>query len=148
MATELGKTVTEMVQATSGSLVVTTSRRTEPEVEKALFRTLPEPAHTFHWSSGQENPYFGYLALADLIVVTGDSVSMASEACATRTSVCIYAPPDLVTPRHARFHRHLYALGMAVPLSGPCTMWQHPPLNAAIDIARMVRLLLLGEEEE
>ena len=148
MAIELGETVAEMVRETSGSLVVTTSRRTEPDVEKALFGALPKPAHAFHWASGQENPYFGYLALADMIVVTGDSVSMASEACASRASVFIYAPPNLVTPRHAQFHRHLYALGMAAPLSGACTAWQHPPLNAAVDIARMIRLLLLGEEEE
>lgn len=147
MAAELGERVADVVQSTSGSLVVTTSRRTEPEAEGALFQALPEPVHAFHWESGQENPYFGYLALADMIIVTGDSVSMASEACGSRASVFVYAPSGLVTPRHAQFHRHLYALGMAAPLSGIFTAWQHPPLNAAVDIAQMIRLLLLGEEE-
>ena len=35
------------------------------------------------WDGQGDNPYFGMLALADLIVVTQDSVSMISEAAAT-----------------------------------------------------------------
>jgi hypothetical protein len=43
------------------------------------------------WSNkGEENPYYGYLALADQFIVTGDSVSMMTEATATGRPVAIY----------------------------------------------------------
>ena len=43
----------------------------------ALAATAPEPRALFRWGQAGDNPYLGYLALADAIVVTGDSVSMA-----------------------------------------------------------------------
>ena len=49
------------------------------------------PAEIFRWSKdAAENPYFGYLALTDEIIVTGDSMSMLTEACATRKPVHIF----------------------------------------------------------
>ncbi|NKD54004.1 nucleoside-diphosphate sugar epimerase [Haematospirillum sp. H4485] len=146
MATDLGKHVSSMVASAGGSLVVTTSRRTGRDATDALFAALPAPGHSFRWGSRDENPYFGYLALADAIVVTGDSVSMVSEACASPAPVFIYAPTGLVSRKHARLHRNLYALGIAEPMKDTFSTWVHPPLNAAVDIARMVRLALLGEE--
>ena len=51
------------------------------------------PAHVFRWRSGApDNPYWGYLALADAFVVTGDSISMLAEACATGKPVFVFDP--------------------------------------------------------
>ena len=47
------------------------------------------PRHVHHWGA-QENPYFGYLALADRIVITGESVSMLAEANVTGKPLLIY----------------------------------------------------------
>lgn len=148
MATDLGRQVSSMVESVGGSVVVTTSRRTGKDAADALFSALPTPGHSFRWGSREENPYFGYLALADAVVVTGDSVSMVSEACASPAPVFIYAPSGLITRKHARLHRHLYALGIAEPMTTAFSAWTHPSLNAAADIARMIRLSLLGEEGE
>lgn len=143
MATELGHLATRLVAQTGGSLMVTTSRRTGVEATQALMGALPSPSDVFLWGqSTGENPYFGYLAMADAIIVTGDSVSMVSEACATTAPVYIYGPDALVAPKHARLHRHLYGLGMAEKLSESFSTWTHPPLNAANDIAGMIRLSL------
>lgn len=146
MARDLARRVTELVAQTGGSLMITTSRRTGRDAEDALFEALPRIDHAFRWGDGsaspKDNPYFGYLALADVIIVTGDSVSMASEACATDVPVYLYAPPELISPKHARLHRHLYALGLAEPLTGRFQPWEHPSLNAANDIAKMIRLSL------
>lgn len=79
-ATELG-----------ASLLVTTSARTPPDKIDSFERALEAPAEIFRWSKdAPENPYFGYLALADEIIVTGDSMSMLTEACATRKPVHIF----------------------------------------------------------
>jgi hypothetical protein len=60
-------------------------------------RALPDVAHFHRWSPGQkssENPMMGYLALADVLVVTGESESMLAEASAAGKSVQIYPLPS------------------------------------------------------
>jgi uncharacterized protein len=137
MAEDLGR----RVAALGGSVLVTTSRRTGAEAEEALLAVLPEPRFVHRWGASGDNPYFGFLALADAIVVTGESMSMACEACAAPAPVYLYAPDALVVPKHARLHADLYARGMARPLDSGTTLepWTHPPLNAAMDIAVAIR---------
>lgn len=148
MARDLGEKVAALAKSSGGSLMVTTSRRTGREAEEALLSALPEPAWLYRWGDGTggggDNPYFGFLACADAVVVTGDSVSMVSEACASHVPVYIYAPEALIAPKHARLHVHLYALGLAEALSGTFRPWSHPPLNAASDVAKAVRQALVG----
>ncbi|MBC7906521.1 MAG: mitochondrial fission ELM1 family protein, partial [Rhodospirillaceae bacterium] len=137
----MGADLGQRVVALGGSVLVTTSRRTGPQAEDALLATLPEPRFVHRWGAAGDNPYFGFLALADALVVTGDSVSMACEACAAPAPVYLYAPDALVVPKHARLHAELYARGLARSLDGAATLepWSHPPLNAASDIAAAIR---------
>ncbi|HET6467612.1 MAG TPA: mitochondrial fission ELM1 family protein [Geminicoccaceae bacterium] len=87
----LGWHASRMAAARGGSLLVTTSARTPAKAIDALEAALAVPAHVHHWSRGaSENPYFAYLALAEQIVVTGDSMSMLAEACSTRKPVHIF----------------------------------------------------------
>ena len=74
-----------------GSLVVTTSARTPEPADSALERGLGCPHLFYRWQRGDpENPYFAFLALADEIVVTADSMSMVSEAVATGKRVHLF----------------------------------------------------------
>ena len=84
----------------------------------------------------------GLLALADAIVVSGDSVSMCSEACATPAPVYIYAPDDITTPKHRRLHQELYKLGLARPFLGRFDNWAHKPLNSSVEIASAINDLI------
>ena len=143
LAANLGRRVGELAAQVRGSVLLTTSRRTGAAAEAALLKVIPDPRHVFVWGSGGDNPYQGYLALADQIVVTGDSVSMCSEACATGKPVHIYAPADMVGAKHARLHRELYDLGLAMPLDKPSVMLGKP-LNAARDVARAIEERFLG----
>lgn len=143
MAADLGRRATAL--AAGGSVLVTTSRRTSPQAETALLDAIPAPRFIHSWAAGGDNPYFGFLALADRLVVTGDSVSMACEACASQAPVYLYAPDGWVVDKHARLHHQLYDQGYARPL--PATgqgddVWGHPALNAAADIAAMVERML------
>jgi mitochondrial fission protein ELM1 len=95
-ARELGRRVRELVGAAGGSLFVTTSRRTPAAAVRALERELGGAARFHRFAPGQPsdaNPYLGYLALADAFVVTGESASMLSDACATGKPVFIYDVP-------------------------------------------------------
>ena len=94
-----------------GSLLITTSRRTPPEWRERL-RGAFKNGTTCFWDGEADgvNPYPGYLAVADRIVVTPDSVNMLSEACATGapvfTSLPVGAPAKL-----AAFHAELVDQG-------------------------------------
>jgi hypothetical protein len=90
-AEQLGREASAMANRSGGSLLITTSARTPATATAALTATLHCPHHLFQWTpSAVDNPYFGYLALADAIIVTSDSVAMLTEACATRKPVHVF----------------------------------------------------------
>ncbi len=90
-AKRLARQACARAKALGASLLVTTSARTPRGKINSFERALDVPAEIFRWSkAAAENPYFGYLALADEIIVTGDSMSMLTEACATRKPVHIF----------------------------------------------------------
>ena len=94
LARRLGEDVREFAAAASGSVFAITSRRTGAEATEALVAGLGEAVDVFRWQDGQdENPYLGYLALADVLVVTGESESMLAEAAATGKPVYVYPIP-------------------------------------------------------
>ena len=62
--------------------VITASRRTPPEALVAFKIALGETPAYF-WNGLGDNPYLGFLGLADFLLVTTDSVSMISEALMT-----------------------------------------------------------------
>jgi uncharacterized protein len=77
--------------ALPGSLLVTTSARTPLEVPTMLQSALVNPNYFHHWHADDaENPFFGFLALADRFIVTADSISMLSEAAATGKPVMLF----------------------------------------------------------
>jgi mitochondrial fission protein ELM1 len=140
-ADQFGMHIAALALNLNATVLLTTSRRTGKEAENAICRHIPDPSITYLWSQGQvENPYFGMLALADVIAVTGDSMSMCSEACGTKKPVYIFAPKGMVSDKHARLHTELYNLGFAAPLTGEHTNTDmHLPLNAAVTIAQAIR---------
>lgn len=106
-AAALAAQAVAMARERGGSLLVTTSGRSPAFAGKVLETTLADvPHHLFLWGeAGPENPYFAYLAQADEFIVTGDSVSMLTEATATGRPVAIYRPerrPTVINPQTAR----------------------------------------------
>jgi mitochondrial fission protein ELM1 len=93
-ARRLGQQADALAAESGGSLLVTTSKRTRPDAVQALFEAISGPAFRHHWTEGGENPYLAFLGLAETLVVTGDSASMLSEACATGKPVYIFGPPE------------------------------------------------------
>lgn len=124
-----------------GSLLVTSSRRTGAGAMDTLLSRLTAPLFAHRWGQEGENPYLGFIALADAVVVTGDSMSMCSEACASGAPVYIFARDEFITAKYARFHRELYDLGLARPLSDAATAGRgsQAQLNAAAAIAAEIR---------
>jgi len=141
MADELAHLASAMANSEGGSLLVSTSRRTGKAADR-LIAAISAPAKIFRWEDGGPNPYPAFLACADAVVVTGDSMSMCSEACSGDGPVYIYAPDALITAKHKRLHDTLYQHGYARPLDGNYADWQHPPLNSANDVAIAINKIL------
>jgi mitochondrial fission protein ELM1 len=119
-ARRLGQDASAMAREARGSLLVTTSARTKRASVQALEAAISVPCHFFRWAAkSADNPFYGYLALADSFIVTCDSASMLAEACATRRPVYIFdlgprrsgAPPkqpewETLGQRISRWWRH------------------------------------------
>lgn len=80
-ARRLGRLVNGLARAQQGSVLVTDSARTPPGVTEAFLDAIDVAVHCHRWGGPREdNPYLGYLGLADQFVVTADSMSMIAEA--------------------------------------------------------------------
>jgi mitochondrial fission protein ELM1 len=87
----LGRLANAHAAARGGSLWITTSARTGADTADALFSAVQVPSYRYRWTPDPEtNPYFALLGLADELVVTADSMSMITEACATGKPVYLY----------------------------------------------------------
>ena len=87
-AARMAKQVSELARKRKAALLVTSSARTFTRALRAFEQNLSVPYELYRWHpGGSDNPYFGILGLSDALVVTADSVSMLSEACATGREV-------------------------------------------------------------
>jgi len=90
----LARWLNERVGKSGGSILVSNSARTPEGVYEAFLDALDVPVYAYHWSSDEENPYRGYLAVADQFVVTGESMSMLAEAAAADRPLYIFDLSD------------------------------------------------------
>jgi uncharacterized protein len=121
LALELGIQLSAMMKREHAGVVVTPSRRTAPEVV-AILRDVLEPAGAWIWDGAGENPYFGMLACADVIIATADSVSMVSEAVATCAPVFLVRLPGR-SQRIGAFMDGLVDDGRARNFAGKLELW-------------------------
>lgn len=116
-AQALAQEILDFKQKCGGSILITTSRRTGMPAQDEIMSHLKEiPAYTFLWGEKKENPYMGFLACADNIIVTGDTVSMCSEACGTGKPVFVFRGNNWLTKKHLRFVQSLFDGGYATAL--------------------------------
>lgn len=143
-ALALGMALKELKKNIGGSLLITTSRRTGEEAQKIIMEQIKDiPQHTFLWGDKSANPYGGYLACADNLVVTGDSVSMCCEATATGKPLLVFCGQKWLSKKHLRFVDSLYESGYAKPLSENPNVLFKPKtgFNAASEIAELIKKL-------
>lgn len=120
------------------SLMVTASRRTGAAKEARLRDRLADLPCMF-WDGSGDNPYLGYLGSADAIVVTCDSVNMASEACSTGKPVYVVELESHRDSKFAAFHRSLKDAGFTRPFDGTLDTWSYEPLDETKRVAAELR---------
>ena len=138
---EIAETLaTQLVVMTRNDRVgvaLTPSRRTSAAVKEVLTEHLV-PFGGWVWDETGDNPYYGLLALADAIIVTMDSVSMISEAIATRAPVMLVPLPGR-SRRITAFLDPLFAAGRVRFYTGRCEIWPAFPLDDTAAIGQEVR---------
>lgn len=126
-----------LIKTQGVGLAITISRRTGEAATQKIrqaFKGLP----VFIWEGIGPNPYFGFLAKADFILVTEDSVSMASEACFTGKPVYI-VPLKGHSAKFDRFHQSLRDKGYTRLFKGELDLWSSPPLQETQRIAQELK---------
>jgi mitochondrial fission protein ELM1 len=96
-AEKLAENCNKFAEANNATLLITSSARTEAKTIEILEANLKANYFLYDYKFGRtiENPYSLFIALADNIVVTGDSIRMMSEACSSGKNVFIYDSEDI-----------------------------------------------------
>src|SRR5579863_6089777 len=108
--------IAAILRQSGGSALVTPSRRTGA-AGLALLRQRLAGLPSIIWDGAGDNPYYAYLAVADALLVTADSVSMISEAAATGKPLHIIELQG-GDAKFARFHAALRQEGITRPFAG------------------------------
>ena len=121
-------------------IAITPSRRTGDAALKAMMEPLRDVPH-YIWNGTGENPYLGLLAHADVLLVTGDSVNMVSEAAATGKPVHLVALEG-GSVKFQRFHELFRRAGIVRAFTGAIERWTYSPPDdterAAAEIRRRI----------
>ncbi len=137
------KKASELTASINGSLLITTSRRTDPKISKQLTQNITVPHFFYDWHQCQakENPYSGFLALSDYFIVSGDSISICSEALCTGKPVYIYRNDNLLYKKHVKFLDYLDKLHYTKTLQEntlKLETWNYKPLQEAVKVAKVI----------
>lgn len=112
-AKRLAATINAHCQASSGAALVTTSRRTPDAAADVLAANLTAEHAFYRWrATDDQNPYLGFLALADRFLTTNETASMISDALHAGKPVDLF---DLTRRPVSRFLTHPRIVGRDGP---------------------------------
>jgi mitochondrial fission protein ELM1 len=131
------ETLLKVAAEENAQLWITASRRTGNENIAAMETALAGTTHWF-WNNEGPNPYHAILGMADYLIVTGDSVSMVSEAASTGKPVYTL-DFDGYSGRLNDFHSALREEGVTRSFEGKLEQWQYTLVNDTPHVAQLVR---------
>ena len=138
-ATELAKRVSRIATSQEGCLVISNSRRTPARALTALLNNLDGLSHYFFdWQQIDESFYHALLAHADLFIVTGDSLSMCSEAAYTGKPVLVDLSENATECYHRDIVGKLIDHGAAKPLTDCFVPWECVPTDPTGAVAEAI----------
>ena len=114
---DLTRSVLEGIKAAceriDGCFYATTSRRTPPAAEKILNEAFEKDPRCVKFISGKndddEYTVEKILAISDIVLVSGESISMVSEAVSSGKPVLVFMP-DKKTPHYTKYERFVEGL--------------------------------------
>ncbi len=139
-ATGLAQRVFAIAKPLQGSLVISNSRRTPGNAQTALLDNLTGlDCHFFDWRQTEQSQYHALLAHADCFIVTGDSLSMCSEAAFTGKPVLVDMSEDATESYHRDIVGKLIDSGAAKRLTDHYEPWATVPTDPTHAIVEAIR---------
>ena len=126
-ARAMAEEVAAAVEAAGGSLLVSFTRRT-PEPAQAILTERLSATPGWIWDGQGDNPYFAFLAAADIILVTEDSTNLAADAATTGKPIHVLAMAG-GGAKFERFHADLARRGITRRFAGELATWSYEPLD-------------------
>ncbi len=146
-----------IVNRLGGTLLITTSRRTSNECLNQIRQKLDCDYYLYDWrletdsdnllKTNLGNPYYAFLGLSDFLIVTGDSMSMISEACSTGKPTYVYMPKESLGKKHIRFCEDMLKQKYIKEFNKnttELTKYAYQPLN---ELDRVVKIIYKKLEE-
>lgn len=145
-AQALADRMSKIATSLGGTIVATNSRRTPVEswaVLKDALRTVP--SECVDWQVWGYDFYLTLLAEADIFIVTGDSLSMCSEASSTGKPLLIDWTEETTESFHRDILKHFFAYGAAHQLTdiiGPFIPWSYTPPDPTGTVSQAIQARL------
>ena len=137
----LADRLTVIAESSNAQMMVTASRRTGTQQTKILRNTLDNGQH-FFWPNEESgtgpNPMIAMLGWSDKVIVTGDSVSMISEAASTGKPTYI-VPIQGSSSKFDRFYTNVIGANAARWLRDFHDPWDNTPLTDTQMVASMIK---------
>ncbi|QCE34007.1 hypothetical protein FAI40_00885 [Acetobacteraceae bacterium] len=127
-AERLSQEIRAFLTKKSAYAIIVASRRTPEFILRILEEHLQNLPVTF-WKGEGENPYKGVLACCDVLCVTEDSVSMLSEAAATKAALGIFSLKGH-SKKLEKFHKFLFSTGRAQAFTSDMKLGEFQPLDS------------------
>ncbi len=137
---ELAKNASRAAKDLNATLLVSTSRRTDSDHIELLKNNLEVENYFYNFNDKGNNPYLGFLALAEYFIVSGDSVSIVSDCLSTGKPVYIYQRNRLLSNKHRKFLEYLANMDYTRLLTDDLlNKWQYQPLKEAERLAKIIK---------
>ena len=140
MVNQMAERLKRFATTNGTSLALIPSQRTPSEFLNNFTKELQQIPHVIT-DPKDKNPYPGILGIADVIIVTSDSVNLASEAAITGKPILI-ADWQNETGRIGAFHEAMARAGHTMPLENSVPIKAFTPLDEMPAILRQVISLL------
>ena len=139
-ATGLAQRVVSIAKSLGGFLVISNSRRTPAPALAALLDNLENVNYCFFdWQQIEQSFYHALLAHADLFIVTGDSLSMCSEAAYTGKPLLVDLSDNATECYHREIVGKLINYGAAKRLTDHYEPWTYLPPDPTGTIAQAIQ---------
>lgn len=139
-AQQLAGRVSNICAALGGCVVVSNSRRTPAAALAVLLAGLAKVEHYFFdWQQIESHFYQALLAHADLFVVTGDSLSMCSEAAFTGKPLLVDLSDTATEYCHREIVGKLIDYGAAKLLGDHFEPWSYSPPDPTGAVANAIQ---------
>lgn len=132
------KQLVNVLNDNKGLYLVTTSRRTPEDSANIIDTGIRQPHQFYKYGSKGKNPYNQFLESADIIIVSGDSVNMITEA--GHSGKPVYVLEVETKEKFKSFWQELYKLKIARKLESKLEAWEYKPLDNLKAIKKKIKL--------